>query len=319
MGLISLYRKYAFVDYQNHLCSFASLVTLLVILISIFVPFALIYKVNNWKFSSTDDLVIYEQPFVKFQYKYMMIVEHSLENERKTILCSSFSYLHQHQEDMERCSKIKVLEYDDNYDGVTDEIRLSFDFHSAFKFGIKSFSIVLFLDARLRDQCNFRVPATMIVNKKILPNNFNDRKILINGNMNIHQNFALICPFFMRNVKTHFFFENLNENQTNFQEYELAKIEENLQRNPAYIHFQETSMHYQELDADKTTIELHLKIPELPARYKKSIWQKVNDIWINFLALFFITFLIANFLLNRLFESHLLWARKKHYSKDKEL
>lgn len=64
MGLISLYRKYAFVDYQNHLCSIASLVTLLVILISIFVPFALIYKVNNWKFSSTDDLVIYEQPFV---------------------------------------------------------------------------------------------------------------------------------------------------------------------------------------------------------------------------------------------------------------
>ena len=51
---------------------------------------------------------------------------------------------------MEKCSKIKVLEYDDNYDGVTDEIRLSFDFHSAFKYGIKSFSIVLFLDARLR-------------------------------------------------------------------------------------------------------------------------------------------------------------------------
>lgn len=123
----------------------------------------------------------------------------------------------------------------------------------------------------------------------------------------------------MRNVKTHFFYENLNENQTNFQQYELAKIEESLHRNPAYIYFQETSMHYQELDAEKTTIELHLKIPELPARYKKSIWQKGNDIWINFLALFFITFLIANYLLNRLFESHLLWARKKHYSKDKEL
>lgn len=64
MGLISLYRKYAFVDYQNHLCSCASFVTLLVILVSIFIPFALIFKVNNWKFSSTDDLVIYEQPFV---------------------------------------------------------------------------------------------------------------------------------------------------------------------------------------------------------------------------------------------------------------
>ena len=71
MGLISLYRKYAFVDYQNHLCSFASLITLLVILISIFIPFALIFKVNNWKLSSTDDLMIYEQPFVSNHQSFL--------------------------------------------------------------------------------------------------------------------------------------------------------------------------------------------------------------------------------------------------------
>ena len=123
----------------------------------------------------------------------------------------------------------------------------------------------------------------------------------------------------MRNVKTHFFYENLHENQTSLEQYELIKIEENLQRNPVYFQFEETSMHYQEFDIEKTTIQLNLKIPELPTRYKKSIWQIGNDIWINFLALFFITFLIANILLNRLFESRLLRARKKHYSKDKEL
>jgi hypothetical protein len=122
----------------------------------------------------------------------------------------------------------------------------------------------------------------------------------------------------MRNVKSHFFYEKLNENQTNLEEFQFGKIQENLERNPINFKFAETSTDLMEFDADKTSIVVKLKIPEISIRYKKTFWKLINDLWVNFIALFTVTFFIANVLLNRLFESRWIMARKENCLKQKE-
>jgi hypothetical protein len=107
MTLISLYRRYQFVDYQNRLCSTASFITFLIIICAIFSPFLFIYKINNNKFVSNDNLIIYEQPYIKFQYKYLLLIENTLDD--KLIACSSFEYLNKLTSGIDSCSKIKVI------------------------------------------------------------------------------------------------------------------------------------------------------------------------------------------------------------------
>lgn len=316
MGLISLHRKYSFVDYQHHLCSFASLITFLAIIVAIIIPIIGIIRLN----SAQNYFVVYEQPNVKFSYKYLVICENSMESEsRKEILCSSFDFLRQFANDTESCRKIKVAEKDTNFDGITDEIVFTINFHTFHNYGIKSASIVLFLDARIYDQCEMRIPTAIILNKKF-NGNFNDRKILIDGKLEAVQNQKLLCPFFLRQIKSHFFYENLNENQTNFEEFEIKAIQERLENNPAFFKFQETSTDYSRLmnDNDKTSIRVRVKIPEIPIRYGKTFWQKVIDKWIQFLSLFIVTGTILNFFLNHLFENRWIMARRKNYVKDKE-
>lgn len=106
MALISLHRRYQYVDYQNRLCSLATFITLITIICAIFLPFLFIYKINNNKFVSEDNLIIYEQPYVKFQYKYFLLIENTLDD--KLIACSSFEYINKLTNEIDSCSKIKV-------------------------------------------------------------------------------------------------------------------------------------------------------------------------------------------------------------------
>jgi hypothetical protein len=130
--------------------------------------------------------IVYEQPSVKFQYKYLIFAENSMENEdSKAIMCSSFEFLNIYENITENCGKIKVSERDLNFDGVPDEINFSFDFHTTHNYGMKSLSMAFFLDARINDQCNMRIPTAVILNKNFNFNN--DRKILIAGKLEAEQ------------------------------------------------------------------------------------------------------------------------------------
>ncbi|KAG5674426.1 hypothetical protein PVAND_004398 [Polypedilum vanderplanki] len=314
MGLISLHRKYSFVDYQHHICSFASLFTLLSLSCAVLLPIICLVQLKN----NQNYFIIYEQPMVKFQYKYLIIAENSMQNEDgKDIMCTSFEYLQQFKNKTEKCNKIAVSEKDTSVDGFADEIIFKIEFSTFHDFGVKSLSMVLFLDARLYEQCEFRVP-TVIIMKKNFRENFNNRHIFINGKLEAEQDLALICPYFLRNVKSHFFFSNIHENQTDIEEYEISSIKERLKHNPMHFKFHEFSTDMNELDKYKTSIKLRIKIPEIPIRYKKSFWQKLMDVWMQFLALFIITFTIINFLLGHLFENRFIVSRRKNYIKDKE-
>lgn len=313
MGLISLHRKYFFIDYQHNLCSFASLIKFTALVTAFLIPITLILKLNSLQ----SHFVTFEQPVVKFQYKYLLTAENSVDNEtRSDILCSSFEILNRYNE-TEKCTKIRVSEKDITFDGITDELIFTFEFNTINNYGIKSFSAVLFIDARIENQCSFKVPTAVILSKKI-SDNFYNRKFSINGNLEVSQSHAMVCPFFMRGVKSHFFYERLNENQTSIEEFETPAIREHLEHNPMHFKFLETSADYGEFDDDKTSIKIRVKIPELAIRYQKSFWQKCMDFWMQFISLFIITIAIENFLLNYIFENRLVITRRKNYIKDKE-
>ncbi len=144
-----------------------------------------------------------------------------------------------------------------------------------------------------------------------------DREIEINGNLNVHQLMSLQCPFFMRNIKSLFFLDILNSNQTTLSDYKLKEIERKLQNNPAYFYFDEKSTYYGDLKDGGTSIRINMKIQELQLRYKHSFWQNVSNAWIVYLSIAIITFLSANCLLTCLFSNHWLWARKRNYVTNK--
>lgn len=312
MSLVSLHKKYSFVDYQNQLCSLAAFVTFLIVLLSIILPFFLVYNVNNSKFSSSDDLVIYEQPMVKFQFKFIYLAENSMESGGKVILCSSFDILNRLVE-TPNCAKIKVIEKDENYDGKPDELEFTIEFETLFSYGTKSLSLALFLDARLDNQhCSLHIPAAVVINKKTFVDNLSNRRIVISGSLQPIQIQSLVCPFFLRNIKSHFFHANLLANQTNLEDFKITRIQKNLERNPMHLHFQEMFTDLQDIDPTKTTIKIKLKIPEIPLRFKKTFWQLINDAWINYVAVFIVIFAVFKLLLNHLFEKRWLMARKKN-------
>lgn len=308
MSLISLHRKYSFIDYQNQLCSIAALVTFVVILVSVFLPIVWIINVNTLN----TDFIQYEQPRVKFQYKYIFNAEHNFEiGKNVVVLCSSFSALTEHQNDIEDCNQVKIIEKDLNFDGMVDEIHFAFIFNSKYNYGIKSSSIVLFLDARIDEQCKFRIPSTVIIKNKHFMNNANNREIIITGSLQPKQIQPLQCPFFMRNVRSHFFYENVNENGTKFEDFKIEKIEENLVRNPMHFRFVEESTDFGSLNKDETTLKIKLIIPQVAIRYNKTFWQKMNDIWINYIAVCILTFFLGKMILGFLFENRHLMALQR--------
>lgn len=312
MGLITLHRKYSFVDYQNSLCSFASMITIITLLTASILPLIWIFQVNSYQFSLRNDLIAFEQPMVKFQFKYIFVFEHSMDDfSGKVMICSSFDNINSQLGTHEDCAKLKFIEKDVNFDGIVDMIEFSVSIGTNFNYGIKSASLVLFLDSRLEHNCQFKVPSAVILKKSFI-NNLNDRQIVIKGSLQPNQKQALVCPFLMRNIKSHFFHDTLELNQTNLKDFKIAKIQETLDRNPLHFFFQEISTDFEELETQSTSVKIKLSIPETETRYKKTFWQVVNDVWINYIAIFIVTYVVCNFVLNQMFENRWLMARKRN-------
>ena len=101
MKLINLFRQYQSVNYQNRILSVATLVTVIVFLIAAILPVIIL---SSRDLSTAESLEIYEQPYVKFNYDYLLLIESSMDG--SVVACSSFEYLNQFGGDV--CSKIKV-------------------------------------------------------------------------------------------------------------------------------------------------------------------------------------------------------------------
>lgn len=142
---------------------------------------------------------------------------------------------------------------------------------------------------KFQNHCEYQIPAAILINKRFLPENLNDREIHLKGDLDIRQYSSLQCPYFLRHVQSHFYFENLNVNKTNLESYKISELMDNINKNPASFYFNEFSFNYGKLTTDKTTINVNIKIHELKIRYRKTFWRILIEKWILYLSIFLIT------------------------------
>ena len=96
MKLLTLYQQNVFISYKHSICSFATLFTFIVGIFTVVMPFVVITSINSdlWHQSK----IVFEQPFITFKYKYILLAEHELkqrqfgETENKSFLVAWSSY-----------------------------------------------------------------------------------------------------------------------------------------------------------------------------------------------------------------------------------
>lgn len=113
MKLLTLHRRNAYIRYKHTICSLAAIFVLLATILTVILPFYIAFYLFNDTWSQYK--IIYEQPDVKFQYKYIFVAEYSpaqADNENSldstVTACSSYEYLNELFEDFPECSMIKV-------------------------------------------------------------------------------------------------------------------------------------------------------------------------------------------------------------------
>lgn len=292
MGLIVLHRKYFYSDFKNYPMSFAGLTTLIVICVALMIPL--------FGVSTTKVFIMAEQPETTQIFQYSLIAEHSTGN--KITICETIDQ--SRQKPTSDCTKIRILEKDKNFDGKSDEILVSFEFFSL-EYGIKSFSLMIFFESHLSNICHISASSLITLNQKSIKNG---RSVVVYGSLYPIQNQPLICPYFSRNVQSHFFNASYTANGENVERENFVKHED-FNHYPMYFRFHEIATSYQEFNHQKTSITLHVKIPQVHISYKKKITNIALELWKSFFSLVIITLILSNLMLQYLFEKKCLKAR----------
>lgn len=114
MKILNLHSKNIHVQYKHSVCSFAALFVLIATIFTAVVPFYVIFYLYHDLWSQYK--IVYEQPTVKFQYKYIFMAENSILNgggttaeDTKIVTCHSYNYLNDLLSEIPECSTIKVI------------------------------------------------------------------------------------------------------------------------------------------------------------------------------------------------------------------
>lgn len=188
----------------------------------------------------------------------------------------------------------QIIDFDHNNDGKFDDMTFSFSFDSPATQTLTSVSMILFFETTIENQCTFLLPTALIYEKTFHKSmEIHGLQLKSSGSMSLFQQRALQCPYFMRNIKSHFNYRLLNHNSTEIIDYKADKIQENLKQNPAFLKYDEDSIKMTAGRDTSTTIELAVSIRDTMVRYNYTLWQKLNQVWIQYLAIFVIFFLIG--------------------------
>lgn len=115
MKLFVFHRKSVYTNYKQSICSLAALFVLIATIFTIIMPFFITFSLyhDTWPHQK----VIFEQPNVQFQYKYIFLAEHTniqLPSDNipvintKIVTCNSYKYLIDVLSEHSECSLIKV-------------------------------------------------------------------------------------------------------------------------------------------------------------------------------------------------------------------
>ncbi|XP_055547196.1 transmembrane protein 231 isoform X1 [Wyeomyia smithii] len=318
MKLFNLHRKSVYILYRSNLCSFSTFVITSLVLLALALPYYVILIVNPgglWD----DYRLVYEQPAVKFTYRYLFLAEiDQPEIGNEVIACSSFNAFNTlTAERQQECTTLKVATGDRNEDGKIDSLSVSVSFNLPDEStGLVFYSFYFFLEAEIMNNCYFLIPAFISLNKITPPKrSFNSGTITHRGHLQSGQSASLQCPFFMRNIKTHFNHNYLpNENFTRLEEFLPDSIQARIEAsNAAYFNFNPQRIDWEQDGSGEVTIRVKLLIGGEDSRqtallYRASIWQKVLQLWIQYFSVLIVFLWIADLVKDRLFESFTIRA-----------
>lgn len=148
-------------------------------------------------------------------------------------------------------------------------------------------SLYLGIEALVKKHhCALQLPAAIVIPRLVVPTNSESGELTIEGRMELYQRTAFICPFFMRNRKSHFYPNVIPINSTSIKDYEMRQILLKLRQNVGYLQFEQKDLHWNMNGGDgKIRITLNIDIGEMAARYRTSFWQNVSHIWMQYVSL----------------------------------
>lgn len=192
-------------------------------------------------------------------------------------------------------------------------MRFAFKFDKTSEYRVTSISMLLFIDAVVDNQCKFTLPAVVALVKDFasseIQTSMEGIKMEFKGTLNVKQQRSLICPYFLRHIKTHFYYQLINPNSTHIRDYTRDAINERLELNPVFLKYQEDEFKVTKLaKGENVIVEVSLDIGEMMIRYKFTLWQVLNRIWIEYLAVFVVLYLVGEKIKDYLFRNQYLAA-----------
>ncbi|XP_001962533.3 transmembrane protein 231 [Drosophila ananassae] len=314
MKFIPLHTTNTAIVYKNSLCSFASLLVLAFIALSVMIPVLLVSLLSPYS-GISESRVLYEQPIIEFDYKYLFVAttEPKEEGEPESMVaCSTFRYFNSKLGDFTNsCSATKYWTEDFDHDTVTDRVHFHLELQDV-PARLLNFNLIVFFDAQLQHKCDLSPPSVLAHQLQIpVAARLTNGHIMMKGELQLKQYVELTCPFPGRNIKTQFRKVQMDNNSStaDINQYKLESLLGQVKANPAYFqlsvqetYYKPTSPHIER----GLIIELELDVLQVPARYHLSIWERLGQFWLYFASFFGISFYIMNKLKDFLFGRHIV-------------
>ncbi|XP_014469345.1 PREDICTED: transmembrane protein 231-like [Dinoponera quadriceps] len=142
MAAIEIFSSTVVYKYKSRIYSFASIVVLLFIVLSLITPLFIVYHAGGvWMRNRMHA----ETPDVHFEYKYLLLAE--VDPYEAPIVCTTFT-TYKENEIIDQCIMTKVRENDLNNDGRKDSLK--FEAHFYTDKPVKSVKLLLFFNFQLK-------------------------------------------------------------------------------------------------------------------------------------------------------------------------
>jgi len=309
MRFIPLHTKNTTIVYKNSVCSFATLLVVAFIALSVMLPVLLVSFLSPYA-GISESRILYEQPNTEFTDQYIFVgttepVE--FEEEESLVACSSFGTFNDQMESYTNsCTTTRYWTEDMNNDGVTDRAHFQLELQDV-PTRLVSFSLLLFFKAELQHKCDLS-PPSVLAHQLPLATRLANGEIKLKGELSLKQYVGFTCPFPGRNNKTQFRDVQVDINGTT-EQFNMESLLAQVKANPAFFQLVVQETYYNKTSPQfepGLIIDLEMDVLQVPARYHLSVWERLGQFWLYFASFFGISFYIMNKLKDFLFGHHIV-------------
>lgn len=215
---------------------------------------------------------------------------------------------------------------DPDYNRVPDQLTFEFIVSSS---PLTDIDLYLGLESHLLTEssyCNFHIPSAVIIPRLSLPKmakrhtSDDGRHLIIAGRLILQQKSAFQCPFFLREKKSHFYTELLPANSTSLRDFEMRNIQKRLRSNVGYLEMEITDIYWATDNSEEDytgksrpsspnqRVSVYVDVVEVPVRYRTTVWQLVNLIWVYYMSVLLVFIVVVNWIKDWMFKRQIICA-----------